>query len=219
MIAWVREKWNIWLPVLLMVLFAFTRWPGLLPPNFSAFYALAFCAGVYFPRRLASWLPLATMMATDLLINLRYYYRDHVASFHLTQLVNYAVYALIIWLGTRCKPGSSWLKLLSGGVLGAVLFYIITNTAAWLFNPFHNPEYIKTVAGWWTALTTGTAGWPQTWEFFRNTLLSGGLFTALFVGAMKASEAAESAREKEQDQAAEEPEEKEQQPQPQQKEA
>ncbi len=46
------------------------------------------------------------------------------------------------------------------------------------------------------ALTTGTAGWPQTWEFFRNTLLSGGLFTGLFVGAMKLTQASESAKEK-----------------------
>ena len=81
-------------------------------------------------------------------------------------------------------------------MLGAVLFYFITNTASWFFNPFHNPEYTKTLAGLMTALTKGTAGWPQTWEFFSNTLLSGALFTGLFVGAMKASEAAESTREK-----------------------
>src|SRR6266496_1062913 len=36
------------MPVLLMVVFALTRWPGVLPPNFSAAYVLAFCAGVYF---------------------------------------------------------------------------------------------------------------------------------------------------------------------------
>jgi len=200
----VKEKWNVWLPVLLMVVFAFTRWPELLPPNFSAVYALAFCAGVYFPRRLAWWLPLATMMVTDVLLNLYYYFHYQIASFRLTQLVNYAAYALIIWLGTRFNARSSWLKLLSGGLLGAILFYVITNTAAWLFNPFHNPEYTKSLAGWLTALTKGTAGWPQTWEFFRNTLLSGGLFTGLFVGAMKASEAAESAREKEQGEPVEE---------------
>ena len=83
--------------------------------------------------------------------------------------------------------------------MGAILFYLITNTASWLFNPFNNPEYTKTLAGWLTALTKGTAGWPQTWEFFRNTLLSGGLFTGLFVGAMKFSESvAESKQEAEQ---------------------
>jgi Leu/Phe-tRNA-protein transferase len=50
---------------------------------------------------------------------------------------------------------------------------------------------VKTFIGWLTALTKGTAGWPHTWEFFRNTLLSGGLFTGLFVGAMKFTEESE----------------------------
>ena len=81
--------------------------------------------------------------------------------------------------------------MLGGGLVGAILFYLITNTAAWLFNPFQNPEYTKTLAGWIIALTKGTGGYPETWEFFRNTLLSGGLFTGLFAGAMKLTAAAE----------------------------
>ena len=40
-------------------------------------------------------------------------------------------------------------------------------------------------------MTKGTSGYPPTWEFFRNTLTSGGLFTGLFVGAMKLSHAME----------------------------
>lgn len=180
-----------------MVTFALTRWPGLLPENFSAAYALVFCAGVYFPRRLAWWLPLTTLAVTDLLLNCYYQFHLQVDAFQWYQLTNYAVYAVVLWLGQRFRPQSSWLKLLSGGVFGALLFYLITNTAAWLFNPFNNPEYTKNLAGWLLALTKGTAGWPPTWEFLRNTLLSGGLFTGLFAGAMKLSEAAESAREKE----------------------
>jgi hypothetical protein len=78
------------------------------------------------------------------------------------------------------------MKLACGGMLGAVLFYLITNTASWFFNPFHSPEYTKTLAGWIIALTKGVGGWPTTLEFFRNTLLSGGLFTALFAAAEKA---------------------------------
>jgi hypothetical protein len=81
--------------------------------------------------------------------------------------------------------------------LGALLFYLITNTASWFFNPFGNPEYTRNFPGWLRALIIGTAGWPETWEFFRNTLLSGGIFTGLFVGAMKMTEASESAQEKE----------------------
>ena len=76
--------------------------------------------------------------------------------------------------------------------MGAILFYFITNTASWL----NNPDYAKTLAGWIQALTTGLPNFPSTWEFFRNTLLSGGLFTGLFVGAMKLTAPAESPAEK-----------------------
>ena len=184
-----------------MVVFALTRVPGMLPQNFSAAYALVFCAGVYFAGRMAWWLPLGTMLVTDIGLNLYYWLAlgwDVWTPANIAYLgFNYVAYLALIRLGRRFKPGSSFVALLSGGILGAILFYLITNTASWLFNPFHNPEYTRTLAGWLTALTKGTVGWPQTWEFFRNTLLSGGLFTGLFVGAMKFNEAAESAQEKE----------------------
>lgn len=202
-----KEKLNLGLPILLMVVFAATRWPQLMPPNFSAVYGLVFCAGVYFPGKLAWWLPMVTLAITDVLINLYYLFAYDINAFQVFQLVNYAVYGGLIWFGRRFDRESSSLKLLGGGLLGAIAFYLITNTAAWLFNPFNNPEYTKTFAGWLIALTKGTAGWPQTWELFRNTFLSGGLFTGLFVGAMKLSEAAERAEEADEE-AEVEPEEK-----------
>jgi hypothetical protein len=91
-----------------------------------------------------------------------------------------------------------------GGFMSAVLFYIITNTAAWFFNPFSNSEYDHSWKSWLLALTLGTASWPDTWIFFRNTLFSSGLFTALFVAAMKYSEHLESAAEKKAAEATEE---------------
>lgn len=175
-----KEKFNRWLPLLFLGLFALTRWPGLMPLNFSAAYALCFCAGVYFPGRQAWWLPLATLLATDLLLNAFYY---HVQLFNFYMAINYFAYAALILLGRKFTARSSWLKLVSGGVLGAILFYLITNTAAWIYEP--TQPYPKTPAGWWQALTIGTAGWPETWKFFRSTLLSGGLFTGLFAAAMK----------------------------------
>ena len=192
-----KEKSSVWLPVLLMIAFAATRWPSLMPPNFSAAYALVFCAGAFLPRPLAWWLPLGTMAVTDIALNL---YHD---SWKPTLLVNYGVYALLIWLGTRCGPRASWLRLVSGGVLGAILFYLVTNSAAWLFNPFGNLEYTRDFTGWLIALTKGAGGYPETWRFFLNSLMSGGLFTGLFVSAMKLT-TSESAREKEVPQAADE---------------
>ena len=193
----VKEKRKLWMPITLMAAFALTRWPGVMPPNFSAAYALAFCAGVYFPRALAWWLPLTTLFVTDLLLNICYYQTTPADD---RMLVNYLAYGSIIWLGRRFKPQSSWLALLGGGLLGAILFYLVTNTVSWMMDP----AYEKTLFGWIRALTVGTPGWPHTWEFFRNTLLSGGLFSGLFAAAMKLGGAVESEEEEEPAEEAEE---------------
>lgn len=182
-----------------VALFAVSRIPGVLPLNFSAAYAFAFCAGVYFPRKNSWWLPLLVLLATDVGLNL-YYSAHRVEVWDADNLANlafnYAAYAVLIFLGRRFKPQSSFAALLGGGLLGAILFYLITNTASWFFNPFHNPEYAKSLSGWLLALTKGVGGYPSTWEFFRNTLLSGGLFTALFVAAAKLTAPAESPADK-----------------------
>lgn len=174
--------------VIFVATFALSRIPGLLPLNFSAAYAFAFCAGVFFRGATAWWLPLGTMLATDIGLNL-YYSLHGVPVWDLADVenlvFNYLAYALLIFLGTRFKKQRSFFKLIGGGLLGAILFYLITNTASWLFNPFHNPEYTKNLAGWIIALTKGTGGYPPTLEFFRNTLLSGALFTALFAASEK----------------------------------
>ena len=74
-------------------------------PNFSAAYALAFCAGVYFPRRLAWWLPLSTLFVTDVVMNVFYYQvppiDDRMAGDY------YLAYAAAIFLGQRFRPSAS----------------------------------------------------------------------------------------------------------------
>lgn len=195
-----NKKPSQWLPILLMVIVvAITRMPGLLPPNFSAVCALAFCAGIYFPGRMAWWVPMATFLGTDMALNLYYKYVHNIDTFNPATLVflaaNYAVYPVLIWMGRKFTPKASFVTLLGGGILGAILFFLVTNTVSWFFNPFGNPEYTKDLAGWIRALSVGTSGYPPTWEFFINSLTSGGLFTGLFAGAMKLSEAVDAAKE------------------------
>src|SRR5688572_33171558 len=91
------EKRNVWLPVMLMIVFAITRWPGLMPPNFSAVYALVFCAGVYFRNRMGWWVPLSIMIITDLALNQFYYKPRGWGGFQIYQLMNYAAYAALFW--------------------------------------------------------------------------------------------------------------------------
>jgi Ni/Fe-hydrogenase subunit HybB-like protein len=172
-------KGKLLLPAIFVATFALSRIPGLLPPNFSVAYAFAFCAGVYFPGALAWILPLGTMLVTDVALNVFYY---HAPSFAFYLALNYAVYALLIGLGKLFGRKASFFKLVLGGLAGAVIFYLVTNTLAWL----QDPAYARTIAGWIQALTLGRPDWcPTTWEMFRNTLLSGGLFTALFAAAEK----------------------------------
>jgi hypothetical protein len=189
MLAAVSEKWKKLLPFAFMLLFALSRIPGVLPLNFSAAYAIAFCGGVYFSGAMAWWLPLGTLAATDLLLNVFYYHQPVFSGYMLVKTLGFAG---IVAIGRLFSRRAHFFKLLGGGLLGAILFYLVTNTASWLYDP----GYAKTLAAWIQALTTGLPGLPPTWEFFRNTLLSGGLFTALFVGAMKLTADAESPAEK-----------------------
>jgi hypothetical protein len=168
-----------------------------MPPNFSAAYALVFCAGLYWPGA-AGWIgPLVVMLVSDLVLTPLFYHLHDFAwgRFLLDQSPNYLAYAGIILLG-RLMGGKNvakrpWWLLASGGIIGALLFYLVTNSMSWI-----TLSYSKTLAGWIQALTQGMPGYPPTWEFFRNTLTSGGLFTGLFVGAVKMTEDSE-AKEKE----------------------
>jgi hypothetical protein len=186
-------KKQIVLPMILMLVFAASRWPGLLPANWAAAYAIMFCAGLYFPSRLAWTAPFATLLVSDILISLFAYPSMGMKAMDYIWMMapNYIAYAAILLLGRFFKARQSWLKLTCGGLLGALIFYLVTNTAAWM-----TLSYPKNLMGWIQALTTGLPGFPPTIEFLRSTLLSGGLFTGLFVGAVKLLEASESAEEK-----------------------
>ncbi len=201
-------KKKLALPLLLLLVFALSRWPGLMPANFSAAYAIVFCAGLYVPG-VAGWIiPLAVLAGSDLVISLVFYPHFTWTGFLLNQAPNYLAYAGLIALGRSLGGKKPWWLLLGGGLIGAMLFYLVTNTFAWLLLP-----YVKTFAGWLQALTVGQPGHAQTWEFFRNTLSSGGLFTGLFVGAMKATQAEEK-EEEEAEESEEEPEPSAEEPKP-----
>jgi hypothetical protein len=193
-------KKNLIWPLLLILVFAVSRWPRLMPPNFSAAYAIVFCAGLYLPGIWAWIVPMAVLAGTDLLISLFFYpsVPFSLGAFLAAQLPNYIAYLALIWLGKSLGGRKPWWLLVGGGMVGAMIFYLITNTASWI-----TLAYPKTLAGWIQALTTGFPEHPPTWEFFRNTLMSGGLFTGLFVGAMKFSQ--ESEREEKEESAEEEP--------------
>src|SRR3984957_7929800 len=117
-------KAKIILPIVFVLVFAVSRIPGFLPLGFSAAYALVVCAGVYFRGAMAWWLPLGIMAATDIGLSAFYY---HVKPLRPELLLNYAIYAGLIALGKWFGRQAPFWKLLCGGILGAAIFYALTN--------------------------------------------------------------------------------------------
>lgn len=149
--------------------------------NFCPMAAIAFCGAIYVKDRRWWLLPFLGLCLTDLYINWfyarEYGYRMEFGAY----LARAFAFAVGIGLGAWVARRKSWLWLLNGSLLGALLFYIITNTQAWWGDAF----YAKTLAGWWQALTVGHPEFPPTILFFRNTLFGDLMFTGLFAGVME----------------------------------
>jgi len=165
-----------------MLIFAVSRWPGMLPQNFSAAHALLFCAAFWLPGWMGWVLPLATIIVTDILLNVFAY---DVTVLDPRLVTNWMVLALFVVLAKWLARRRSYGRVFLGTLFGALLFYLVSNSVSWMVNP----AYAKTIAGWVQALTVGLPGFPPTWVFGLKTLLGTGLFTGLFAGAMKLSEA------------------------------
>ena len=165
-----------------MLVFAASRWPGMLPQNFSAAHALLFCAAFWLPGWMGWVLPLATIIVTDILLNLFHYSMPVMVP---ELVVNWMILALFVVLAKWLARRRSYGRVFLGTLIGALLFYLVSNTVSWMVNP----AYAKTIAGWVQALTVGLPGFPPTWLFGLKSLLGTGLFTGLFAGAMKWSEA------------------------------
>jgi len=173
---------KIWLPMVLMLVFAASRWPGMLPQNFSAAHALLFCAAFWLRGWMGWVLPMATIIVTDVLLNLLAYDLPVMVP---ELISNWMILVLFVVLAKWLARRRSYGRVFLGTLLGALLFYLVSNTVSWMVNP----AYAKTIAGWVQALTVGLPGFPPTWVFGLKSLLGTGLFTGLFAGAMKWSEA------------------------------
>ena len=165
-----------------MLIFAVSRWPGMLPQNFSAAHALLFCAAFWLPGWTGWVLPLSTIIVTDILLNVFAY---DVTVLDPRLVTNWMILALFVVLAKWLARRRSYGRVFLGTLFGALLFYLVSNSVSWMVNP----AYAKTIAGWVQALTVGLPGFPPTWMFGLKTLLGSGLFTGLFAGAMKLSEA------------------------------
>lgn len=147
--------------------------------NFAPLAAIALCGAIYLPRKMALLLPLAALLASDLVLNA--HYGAQLVSVEM--LARYVALALVGGLGLLLRARPTFPRVLGGSLAGSLLFYLLTNAASWLGNPF----YPQNAGGLAQALWSGRPGFPPTWMFFRATLASDLLFTALFLGCLAAT--------------------------------
>lgn len=145
-------------------------------PNFSPVMAMAFCGAFFLPLVLAFVVPLTAVLISDIALAVLIGY----PALSVGAAAGWLCVAVAVvtgrWLASRGSRGAT--SLLAGLLANSLFFYLATNAASWL----GNPAYGKNAAGFVQALTVGLPGYPPTWMFFRNSLISDLLFAGLILG-------------------------------------
>jgi hypothetical protein len=157
----------------LIIIIGFSRHLPLSHPewlNFSPVLSLFLISGAML-RGAWSWIaPICAVIVTDLLLNPSY----GVSLLEPFMLATCFSYLLVFLLGKSLFKTKSLLRLVGGGIAGALVFHLITCSFAW----WSNPAYAKTLNGLIQASTFGQPGFPPAYLFLRNTLISSILFTS-----------------------------------------
>src|SRR5271157_1904922 len=131
-------------------------------PNFAPVGSLSLYAG----GRLRGWqaylLPLVLMGVTDPLVG----------GYSFATPFIYASFMINVWIGSRLRSTESPKWIGGAALVGSVQFFLLSNFGTWLAPGF---AYSHTPAG---LIACYIAAIP----FFRNTLVSDLLFTAVFFG-------------------------------------
>ena len=127
-------------------------------PNFTPVLAIALFGGAYLRRSQALWLPLLLMVVSDALLG-----------FHATIPFTWGCVLLTSCLGLWVRQRPTLVRITSGALTSAVLFFLITNFGAWL------AFYPQTREGFVSCYTLAI-------PFFRMTLVSTLCYTAVLFG-------------------------------------
>lgn len=136
------------------------------PANFAPIGAISLFSGLYLSKRLAFALPIIAMLVSDILIG---FYNWKMMS------AVYFSFLIIVYIGILVKRNKKITTILYGTLLGSIIFYLITNTAVWIFGTM----YPHTVNGLMSSYIMGI-------PFFKNTIIGDLFFVSILVGSMEA---------------------------------
>lgn len=143
--------------------------------NVSPLAAVIVAGAVYLPRRAAWWVPGGALFISTAVVNLAHGW-PIVNAYTFGVLLCFAAVFALAWTGRGTRRISHVFAL---SLSGTLLFYLLSNTLSWLFEP----GYAKSLPGWWQAQTTGLPlpGAPPSWWFLLKSLAGDLLFTAVMV--------------------------------------
>jgi hypothetical protein len=155
------------LAYLFVILAILARMPFMPHPwNFAPLTAALLYFSARGPRR-QLWVAFALMAASDVILT-KFVYAYPLGW---DQLVVWAWYAAILWLGTRLRENSNWLRIGGAALACSVSFFVISNFAVWAAGTM----YPKTMSGLMTCFAAGV-------PFFRRGVAGDMLFTAVMFG-------------------------------------
>ena len=135
--------------------------------NFNAVTAAAIFAGAYLTRsRYTFVIPIATLLLTDAILG--FYDGGQMA-------IVYGSFIIAMFIGRAYSAKPSMLRFIGVTLGGSLTFFIVTNFAWW---PFYTGLYPHTVAGL-------IQGYTMAVPFYKNTLLSDLLFSAVLFGGFE----------------------------------
>jgi len=134
-------------------------------PNFTPIAGIALFGGTYIGRKhLAFIIPLAAMLLSDIFLGL-----------HQTMLAVYISFALIVGIGFLLRKRVSAFTVLSASIISSLLFFLVTNFAAWQSGmmpyPMNFNGLIECYAAGLPFLNNGILG-----DLFYNTVFFGGFY-------------------------------------------
>ena len=132
-------------------------------PNFAPIGAIALFSAMYLPKRFAFLLPITAMLMSDIIIG--FYNPKIMAAIYLS-------FILMGIIGLWVKKNKSLVSIGAGTLAGSIAFFLITNTAVWMFGTMYSPDLTGLISSFVNAI-----------PFFRSTLLGNFFYVAVLVGS------------------------------------
>ena len=123
--------------------------------NFNPVIAVALFGGVYLSRKQALIVPVLLMAVSDIFLG-----------FHNTMPFTWGAMLLVVLLGFWVKKHISVTRVLGGSIIGATIFFVVTNFGAWL------AMYPKTLEGLISCYTFAI-------PFYRNSVISALIYSVV----------------------------------------